>query len=415
MRVLGAKRSALGKSWLVAATVAAFVGAAPAVAGAQTLGSVTAPGGAMTFPCVSSLVIAQVASEQTPYTVPASGEITQWETNQTGNTAPGGEQVGLVVVRPGTGGSYQVAGTDFETLPATLPADGIVTFQVANPIQVNAGDLLGLWAPSQAGQPQCFFDSPPTLATDSVLPFGPLSGVPLPGQTLPLVTAQATAGIALDVAATFVQIADTGVTTAAGPPNALAGEPALLSSTVTNGGPDDVPVTFTDAVPAGLTIESAVAGSGLCGTAGQTVTCTISGVPHGQSVPVQIVVTPAAAGLYPNAVSITVPSDVIDPNPSNNAASAYLSVAPAPVATPAAVTLPSPPCLVPSLNRIPSSFARHVLGLLGCRVGAVRRVHSKTVAKGEVIRSTPGAGTYAAAKVVALQVSSGPAPKKAHR
>jgi hypothetical protein len=409
----------LKKSWFVAAVAAAVVCAAPAVASAETLGSVTLPlGQQATIPCAlgqSSFAFAQVASSPAPFIVPGEGQITQWETNQTGNSAPAGEQLAFSVLRL-TGGNYKVVGTDAETLPATLPQDGIVTFQIANPIKVAAGDVLALSAPNAAASPLCLFDFP-ALSADTALEFGPLSGVPEPGQMLPLLTLAGAPDALLDLAATFVPNQDdAGVTTTTGPSNAIAGEPALLSSTVTNGNVDNMPVTFIDAVPAGLTIDSAVAGSGACSTAGQIVSCTVGGLAPGQSAPVQIVVTPTAAGTYQNAVSISVPSSVTDPNPANNAASASLAVASAPSAASAiaaTVATPVAHCMVPVLNRIPAPFARRVLGLLGCRVGSVRRVHSKTVAKGEVILSTPGAGTYSAAKVVSLTVSAGRA--KGHR
>lgn len=408
------------QAWLSAVLTAAILGAAPAVADADTLGSVTNTTGAPTVPCVTTSVLAgQFASDPTPFIVPGPGEITQWETNQTGNSAPGGEQVGFVVLRKAAGG-YDVVGSDLETLPATLPQNGIVTFRMANPIEVSAGDLLGLWSPATTGQPLCYFGGQ-SLIADTVVALGPLSGSPVPGQIIPLVTPDPEAGLLLDLAATFIPITDAGVATTAGPANAIAGEPALLSSTVTGGEAGNVPVTFTDAVPAGLTIDSAVAGSGLCSTAGQLVTCTISGLAPGQSAPVQIVVTPTAAGSYRNAVSISVTPNATDPNPANDAASATLPVMPAPVAasaqsTPSAPSGQSAPpaarCVVPSLKRIPASFARRVLGLLDCQVGVVRQVHSKTVAKGQVIRSTPGPGTYAAGRRVALQISSGPARKR---
>lgn len=398
--------------WFVAAVTAAVLGAAPAVANADTLGSVTPPAGVQrTTPCVinPTALVAQAVSDPTPFVVPGDGQITQWETNQTGSTAPAGEQLGLVALR-NTASGYEVVGTDLETLPTTLPADGIVTFQVANPITVRAGDLLGLWSPASNVPPLCFFESS-SFTGDTVDVFGPLSGAPGPGQSLTPLPGNPVQGVVLDLAATFVpSVDDAGVTTAAGPPNAIAGEPALLSSTVTNGNVVDAPITFTDAVPAGLTINSAVAGSGACTVTGQVVTCTISGLTPGQSAPVQIVVTPAAAGIYQNAANISTPANFTDPNLANNAVAAALSVAPAPSATVSSASVAH--CVVPALNRIPAPFARRVLGLLDCKVGTVRQVHSKTVAKGQVIRSTPGAGTYAAARRVALQVSSGPTPKK---
>jgi hypothetical protein len=397
------------------------------MADAQTLGSVTPPSGAFTGQCITnvaagqSFVLAQLTSDSaTPFVVPSAGRITEWETNQTGSLAPAGEQLGLVVLRAAASGGYTVVGTDVETLPSTLPAGGIVSFPIASPIKVAAGDLLGLWSPAVGTAPACVFAAP-GLTQDSLLALGPLSGTLATGQSLPVLTPPGPiSSVVLDLAATLLPPSqDAGVTTAAGPANAASGLPAILSSTVTNNGPDSDPVTFTDTVPAGLTINSAVVGSGSCATVAQTVICTITGLAPGESAPADIVVTPTRAGTYQNAVKVSVPSDTTDPNPANDAASAVLSVAPVPAAsatfgTPAPAA-PAANCLVPPLTRIPAAFARRVLTLLDCRIGSVRRVHSKRVPKGEVIRSTPRAGTYPAAQVVGLQVSSGPAHKKRSR
>jgi hypothetical protein len=210
----------------------------------------------------------------------------------------------------------------------------------------------------------------------------------------------------VDVAATFAPSnEDAGVTTSAGPANAAVGRSALLSSTVGNGGPGIDPITFADKVPAGLTIDSAAAGDGTCSTSGQTVTCRINGLPVGQSVPVDVVVTPSAAGTYANSVSVAVAAGTTDPNTSNNTASATLTVGPA-------VSAVSPvKCVVPKLKGTPSGIAKTVLKELGCKVKLTRR-HSSTVHKGLVIKTKPGAGTYANLKTVTLIVSSG--PKKKH-
>ncbi len=95
-----------------------------------------------------------------------------------------------------------------------------------------------------------------------------------------------------------------GVTASSAPSAAAVGSLAALSATVSNSGPDTSPLTFTDAVPAGLTVDSAVAGSGTCTIASQTVTCTITGLASGQTSNVSVVVTPTAVGNYTNTVSV---------------------------------------------------------------------------------------------------------------
>jgi hypothetical protein len=194
------------------------------------------------------------------------------------------------------------------------------------------------------------------------------------------------------------------VTTNAPPLNATVGFQLLLSSTVTNGGPSPGPIRFTDTVPTGLTIDAAAAGQGTCSTSGQNVTCAITGLPPGHSVPVDVVVTPTAAGAYASSVSVAVTSPLSDPNAANDTGSTTLTVhalTPAPVAK----------CVVPKLRGINLPFAKHVLHLLRCAAGAVRHMHSKSIHKGLVIRTSPGAGTYANGAKIAFEVSSGPRRK----
>jgi uncharacterized protein DUF11/PASTA domain-containing protein len=196
---------------------------------------------------------------------------------------------------------------------------------------------------------------------------------------------------------------DASVGGAAGPANATAGFPALLSSTVSSAGPASGPVDFTDHVPAGLTIAAAIAGNGACASSGQVVNCTITRLAPGQSTPVSIVVTPTSAGTYANSMSVAAGHGVIESNPANNSASATLSVAPKSVA---------PSCVVPALKLTPVSVAKRVLNLLNCKAGKVGHAHSKSVRKGLVIKTSPKPGTYASGKVIGLQVSSGAKPKK---
>ena len=84
------------------------------------------------------------------------------------------------------------------------------------------------------------------------------------------------------------------------------------------------PITFVDHVPAGLRLDSAVAGQGTCAISGQTATCTIDQLAAGQSVAVDVVVTPAARGFYANDVSVQ--AAALDPNAANDQASATLGV-----------------------------------------------------------------------------------------
>jgi beta-lactam-binding protein with PASTA domain len=63
--------------------------------------------------------------------------------------------------------------------------------------------------------------------------------------------------------------------------------------------------------------------------------------------------------------------------------------------------------VVPQLKGTPLRAAKHLLGVLGCKSGKVGHRHSKSIRKGSVIGTTPGAGTYAGGKVVRIEVSAG--------
>ena len=64
-------------------------------------------------------------------------------------------------------------------------------------------------------------------------------------------------------------------------------------------------------------------------------------------------------------------------------------------------------------RRVGLAGARALLPLLGCKVGKVKTATSKSVAKGDVISTSPGAGSYAAGRSIGITVSSGkPKSKK---
>ena len=136
----------------------------------------------------------------------------------------------------------------------------------------------------------------------------------------------------------------------------------------------------------------AVAGKGSCSITGQTVTCTIN-LAGGGSAPVDVLITPSAAGSYVNHVSVAPAAGSTDPNSGNNTASATLNVF---------STAPSP-CTVPKLRGTPARVARRVLTLLGCTT-RVKRHKGHGVPKGSVLKTKPGAGTYTLAKQVTLIV-----------
>ena len=269
-----------------------------------TLGSTAQPSGSTPSPCVTNAddpsendIVVQLMSGTSPtYTVPAGGEtIREWGTNTTGD--PPATPLTLVVLRPSSAGSYAVVGADSETLPKRLFTDEDAVFTIAHPIEAESGDELALYSSASGANapPVCFWDGGSTSAADGLDAVAE-PGSPAAGQTLSedVDTGQTGPNFTLDLAVNQNQ--DAGVDTTA-PAAAAAHRAAVLSSTVSNAGPTVAPITFVDHVPAGLRLDSAVAGQGTCAISGQTATCTIDQLAAGQSVAVDVVVTPAARGL----------------------------------------------------------------------------------------------------------------------
>jgi hypothetical protein len=396
-RVIDRKRICMRNLVVCLVVALGAVFAESGVANATILGTTMQPGASIGVGCVSSgTAVGQVGdTPSTPYIVPAPGEITQWSTNTSADTA--GTPLTFLVVRPTVGSNYTVLAVDPVTLPSPLPASGVSTFTLAQPIQVQSGDTFALYSTASSGL-VCLWggESIPSGAVAAVM--GPFA--PPPGPGLGVSIFENVPGAELDLAVTFLSLQDVGVTTSTAPSDAAAGRPAVLSSVVTNAGPATGAITFADQVPAGLTIDSAVAGDGACSTSGQTVTCTVSGLGVGQSAPVTIVVTPTAAGSYANDVSVS--TSLADPNPFNDHATATLAVTgPATTET----------CVVPNLRGAASRLAGVVLRDLGCEVKTTH-AHSKTVHKGNVIKTSPGAGAHPFGTAVTLQISSGRSKKK---
>jgi len=320
--------------------------------------------------------------------------------NTTGSTA--GQALTFLVLRKVTDTSYSVVATDARTLPTPLPPSGVASFTLTTPITVAAGDTLGLYSTTTA---TCYFSGGSTSTADSLFALTP-SGTPTPGQTLTMPGPTSPAGYTMAMSAEFDGTMDAAVSASAGPAGAVAGGLAQLSALVTNGGPGSSPITFTDTVPAGLTIASAIAGLGTCSTSGQNVTCTISNLAPGQSAPVAITVVPKSSGTYPNSVAVS-GAPLTDPNPANNAASTSLVVKAGPRDA-------TKVCIVPPLARTPLAAARRVLRGLHCRVGKVKRAPSRKVHRGDVISASPSRGVHKAGTRVKLKVSSGP-PRKGRR
>jgi uncharacterized repeat protein (TIGR01451 family) len=104
--------------------------------------------------------------------------------------------------------------------------------------------------------------------------------------------------------------------TKAGPARAGVGQTVLYTLTVTNRGPGAAAnVQVDDAVPAGLTINSAAAEQGTC-VIGGLITCSLGTIPGGSSVRITVLATVTTAGALTNSATAT--SSTSDPDPSNN-------------------------------------------------------------------------------------------------
>jgi Domain of unknown function DUF11/PASTA domain len=403
---------------ILSACVVALALALPAVASASTstttLGSIVAPAGGPPggLPCSGTPFLFGMATSADDVGT-GGGLVTSWSVNATGDSS--GTET-LYVLAP-DGSDYTVVGTDTETIPTVIPADGTVTFTLASPIAAESGDTFAVSASGAAvfcgwisGSNEAFLAN--------------LAGAGVGQSIVPV----AGPGLVVDLAVTLTpRTQDVAVSTTAGPSNALVNNEALLSSTVTNNGPSVWPTTFTDAVPAGLAIDGVAAAGGDCSTAGQVVTCTFGGLAVGASALVEIVVTPAVAQSYENTVFVADASPVTDPNPANNSASASLVVA-APVAptsatptsatpaslAPAATVTAARACVATNLKGLSEKVVKTLLPALGCEVGKIKKATSRHVAKGDVISLTPASGSHAAGTKVALTVSSGK-PKKKHK
>jgi hypothetical protein len=121
--------------------IAGFL-AMTSAASALTLGVTSPPTGGTALACPGGTIYWQSATDLNDvYSVPYAGTITSWSTYAEMDDP--GSTVAMVVLQP-TGSTYTVVAADTETIPSAVPASGVATFNLAQPIAVATGDVLGL-------------------------------------------------------------------------------------------------------------------------------------------------------------------------------------------------------------------------------------------------------------------------------
>ena len=172
--------------------------ASTGAAQATTLGTTTQPAGSSQGGCGNGIVNQLTSAPATPYQVPGTGTITQWQVNTDLDTP--GFPVTFVVLRPVGFAGYSVVGVDARTIPDPLPAGNIATYSLSTPIAVQAGDTLGLETDSDLDV-VCYWNHGSTPLADSLVALNNTSA-PVAGQTYAIADSSG-GGYTMNLAATF--------------------------------------------------------------------------------------------------------------------------------------------------------------------------------------------------------------------
>jgi hypothetical protein len=133
-----------------------------------------------------------------------------------------GSTVAMVILRP-AGSTYTVVATDTETIPAAVPVSSVATFNLTQPIAVDAGDVLGLSS-------QTVYGCGLTPGSSAEVTSGALAPTP-PSAGTQYTAAQTLPTLLVNLSANFVQ----NPVTAATPPcqvTKLAGARLAVAKTV---------------------------------------------------------------------------------------------------------------------------------------------------------------------------------------
>ena len=119
--------------------------------------------------------------------------------------------------------------------------------------------------------------------------------------------------------------ADVSLTDSPSPASVVQGQDVSLTLTAADGGPSDAASTvITDVLPGGLSFVSASAG---CTNTSGTVSCAVGTLGDGADAVYTVVVEATQVGSFDDAASVS--SGAVDPDMSNNTASAGVTVGPA--------------------------------------------------------------------------------------
>jgi len=133
--------------------------------------------------------------------------------------------------------------------------------------------------------------------------------------------------LALTTISPVNQLADLSLVATALPNPALVGSPLTNIFTIVNNGPNDAGfVTFTDPLPAGVTLISAASSRGSVITGSGNVSANVGPLSAGQSATVTIAFIPSPANVGSLANVAGVSSTETDLNPANNSATASATV-----------------------------------------------------------------------------------------
>jgi uncharacterized repeat protein (TIGR01451 family) len=193
------------------------------------------------------------------------------------------------------------------------------TFVSAGPNCTFSGDTVTCTAASIASGGSASFSVVVTLSG----PAGPLSA---PASVTSSTPDSNPANNTATAVVTLTPTADLSLTKSAAPTPAVPGSDETFTLVASNAGPDAArDVKVSDALPTGLTYESASDG---CSFAGGTVTCSAAALAAGDSQTFTVVARVGSSLTVGVVNTATVGSSTVDPDPNNNSATASAPLGP---------------------------------------------------------------------------------------